>query len=493
MRNIITGEDVEIAVRAGKKEIVFGPEDIITSIAHETAEKQGIRFVTGKVPVSGESSATFSLGSFVPASLSEHGLNQGADRNTGAGAALSSLSDLGTAPPFDMDYWRKQFPILENAIHVANCSQAPQSTYTRKAAMEYLDNWDQMGMDWDRWMEEIYFAKEEFAKIINASPDEIAVGTSVSELTSAVASSLPLNADRKKVVVTDAEFPTIGLVWQAHQKYGFEVQFIPVKDGIIDINDYDRYVDENTIITSACDVYYYNGFRQDLKKIIPIIHEKGSLVYVDAYQGIGTHPLDVKELDIDILSTGNLKYLLGVPGIAFLYVKKEIIEYLKPAFTGWFGQENPFAFDVHNFIYAKDARRFDSGTPPVPTAYIARGGMEIINTVGVENIYHWTNLLSEHCIRGAMARDLEIASPLDLSMKAPNTAIRVPGDSHDFELALRERGVIASARSDVVRIAPHFFVTFEDIDYILDCYAELLNKGTTNQLTFGKNKVWDLG
>jgi selenocysteine lyase/cysteine desulfurase len=340
--------------------------------------------------------------------------------------------------------------------------------------MEYLEGWNKMGMDWDRWMEEIYHAKEEFAKIINADPGEIAVGTSVSELTSVVASSLPLNTTRKKVVVTDAEFPTVGQVWLANQKYGFNVQFIPIKDSIIDISDYDRYVDENTIITSICDVYYYNGFRQDLKSIIPKIHEKGSLAYVDAYQGLGTHPLDVKELDIDFLASGNLKYLLGVPGIAFLYVKEEIVEYLYPAFTGWFGQVDPFAFDIHNLDFAKDARRFDNGTPPVPTAYIATAGMKIINTVGVENIYKWTNTLSEHCIKGAIDRGLEVASPTDLSIKAPNTAIRVPGDSHEFELALREKCVIASARSDVVRIAPHFFTRLEDIDYILDCYAELL-------------------
>lgn len=449
MKNVITGQEVDIAFESGKKEILVGLRDIVTGIAKEKAEKYGIRFVT--------------QGDISPPEYS---------LTTAAPVAPAPSSPL--TPPFDIEYWRKQFPLLETHFHVANCSHSPQSTFTRNAAMEYLEGWNKMGMDWDRWVEEIYHAKEEFAKIINADPGEIAVGSSVSELTSVVASSLPLNTTRKKVVVTDAEFPTVGQVWLANQKYGLNVQFIPLKDNMIDISDYDRYVDENTIITSICDVYYYNGFRQDLKSIIPKIHEKGSLAYVDAYQGLGTHPLDVKELDIDFLASGNLKYLLGVPGIAFLYVKEEIVEYLYPAFTGWFGRVDPFAFDIHNLDFAKDARRFDNGTPPVPTAYIAKAGMKIINTVGVENIYKWTNTLSEHCIKGAIDRGLEVASPTDLSIKAPNTAIRVPGDSHEFELALREKCVIASARSDVVRIAPHFFTRLEDIDYILDCYAELL-------------------
>ena len=244
---------------------------------------------------------------------------------------------------------------------------------------------------------------------------------------------------------------------------------------MIDPTDYDRHVDEDTLITSACDTYYYNGFRQDLKRIIPKIHEKGSLIYVDAYQGLGTHPLDVKDLDIDFLATGNLKYLLGVPGIAFLYVKKDLLEDLHPSVTGWFGQEKPFAFDIHNFVYASDARRFDNGTPPVPAAYIARAGMKIINTVGVEKIHHWTNVLSEHCVKGALDRGLDLISPTDIRMKAPNTAIRVPGDSHDFEFALRKDNIITAARGDAVRIAAHFFITLEDIDYILDCFLKHLN------------------
>jgi selenocysteine lyase/cysteine desulfurase len=494
MKNVITGDDVDVAVRTGKKEIVVCPEDIITSIAHEIAEKNGIRFVQSKDELSEEP-----LPASAPSTPS-HSLREDPDSTSNGNLETSRplsqglVSEHYKIPPFDMEYWRKQFPILGHYIHVANCSQAPQSTFTRKAAIEYLDSWDHMGMDWERWMEEIHYAKEEFGKLINADPEEIAVGTSVSELTSAVASALPLDTNRKKVVVTDAEFPTVGHVWLANRKYGLDVQFIPVKNGIIEVDDYDKYVDENTIITSACDTYYHNGFKQDLKTIIPKIHEKGSLAYVDAYQGLGTHPLDVKSLDIDFLSSGNLKYLLGVPGIAFLYVKKEIVEHLHPAFTGWFGQENPFAFDIHNLIYATGARRFDSGTPPVATAYIAKAGMQIINTVGVENIYQWTNGLSAYCLEGAMARDLEIASPTDLRIKAPNTAIRVPGDSHEFELALREKGVIASARNDVVRIAPHFFTTLEDIDYVLDCYAELLDKKTNgHRLIYGKMKVWNLG
>lgn len=382
---------------------------------------------------------------------------------------------MDAKPGYDINHWRKKFPILQKYIHVGNCSQSPLSDYTLNAAGTYLKSLQEQGMDWDGWMEEISLAKAEFARLINADPSEIAIGSSVSEITSSLASSLDFTQGRNKVVVTDAEFPTIGNIWTAQRKYGARVTFIPVCNQEIDPGDYEEIVDEKTLLTSICDVYYYNGFKQDLKQIIPMIKNKGSLVYVDAYQGIGTHPIDVKALDIDFLGTGTLKYLCGIPGIAFLYVNSRIVKDFEPAVTGWFGQENPFAFENHHLNYAGDARRFDTGTPPVMAAYVARGGMQLINEVGVENIWHWTDILSAHTIKGALDRGLEVVSPRDIFKKAPTTAIRVPIDSHDVETALKKRGVIASARGDVVRIAPHFFTTLTDIDDVLDAFADVLH------------------
>jgi hypothetical protein len=202
MKNVIAGEDVEIAIRTGKKEIVVGPEDIITSIAHEIAEKAGIRIVISEAPLAEESLKTSFSTDPGPSTFEEPGLITNIESETGVQQWQGLVSDHSKIPPFDMGYWRRQFPILDQYLHVANCSQAPQSTFTRNAAMEYLDSWDQMGMDWERWMEEIHYAKKEFGQLINAGPDDIAVGTSVSELTSAVARSLPLDTNRKKVVVT---------------------------------------------------------------------------------------------------------------------------------------------------------------------------------------------------------------------------------------------------------------------------------------------------
>ncbi|KQU24342.1 hypothetical protein ASG61_20700 [Bacillus sp. Leaf75] len=103
-------------------------------------------------------------------------------------------------------------------------------------------------------------------------------------------------------------------------------------------------------------VISYNGYTQNLKEIADIVHKKGSLLFVDAYQSAGHIPINVKEMNIDILSTGTRKYMLGIPGVAFLYIKKELAEQLKPRHTGWFGQENKTKFDIFNSTYAPGAR-----------------------------------------------------------------------------------------------------------------------------------------
>lgn len=469
MREIITGADIDAAARSGLTELVVGGDALVTGVAREQAEKRGIKIVQGAASGSGAANRP------VGAAQAGGGARSSSPFLPSFVSGFSRPASGDAKPMYDLESWRRKFPILKKAVHVANCSQSPQSDATRQAAMAYLESWDGMGMDWDRWMEEIALAKKEFARLINADPSEIAIGTSISEITSTIASSLPMDTGRRKVLTTKAEFPTVGNIWNAFRKYGLEPEFVPIVDGRVRLEEYDRMLDDRTLIASIFDVYYYNGFKQDLAAIIPKIHAAGAIAYVDAYQGIGSHPIDVKALDIDMLGTGNLKYLCGIPGVAFLYVKKELVPHLAPAFTGWFAQENPFAFKL-DLDYASDARRFDNGTPPVLTAYIARAGMAMINEVGPAAIQHWTDILSARCLEGAKARGFDIASPLDIARKAPTTAIRVPGNSHHVEEELRKANIIASARGDVIRIAPHFFTRLEDIDYVLDSLAKILGK-----------------
>ena len=378
-----------------------------------------------------------------------------------------------THPTYDIDAWRRRIPLLASCTPMNNCSQAPQTDATRAAAERYLDSWNGSGMDWDAWMSEVALAKAEFAKLIGATADDIAVFSSVSEAASAVASALTLQGRRTNIVVSDAEFPTIAHVWLAQEQRGARVSWAPVRADA-DASTYDALVDDRTALVSACHAYYMNGLVQDSTRIAGIARDAGALSFVDAYQSLGTIPIDVHALGVDFLASGNLKFLMGIPGIAFMYVRPEIVDTLQPSVTGWFGRANPFAFDARSLDWSPTASRFDTGTPPVINAYVARAGMEIINALGPANIRAWLVQLGQRLIDGGRARGLELRGSDEMRQKTATTAF-VVGDSHAVEHAMRERGVIASARGDVIRLAPHFYSTTGDIDRALDVLAEVVH------------------
>jgi selenocysteine lyase/cysteine desulfurase len=370
-------------------------------------------------------------------------------------------------PAYDIDAVRRRIPSLEHLIPMNNCSQAPQMDLTRAAAERYLDSWLEKGMDWEGWMAEVEAARTSFARLIGAETDEVAVGSSVSQLTSSLASALSYHGERDKVVVTEGEFPTVAQVWRAQERRGARIAWVPARDGIIPLEGYPGTLDHETLLVSACHAYYQSGFKQNLSEIVAMARSSGALVYVDAYQSLGTEHLDVKALDLDFLSSGALKFLMGIPGIAFLYVRRSLAETLEPTVTGWFGREDPFSFDPRDLSWAPGARRFDTGTPPVLEAFVARASMDFLQDTGLAAMGEWNRELSQALVEGGLEKGLHLLGPRESSRKAPTTAFLVPGDPHAVEARLRARGIVASARGPAIRLAPHFYSTLGDVEQSL--------------------------
>ncbi|HWP72234.1 MAG TPA: aminotransferase class V-fold PLP-dependent enzyme [Gemmatimonadaceae bacterium] len=375
-------------------------------------------------------------------------------------------------PGYNIDALRRRIPLLASCIPFNNCSQGPQTDATRAAAEQYLESWNRTGMDWEAWIEEVRLAKVAFAALIGASPEDIAVFSSVSEAMSAVASALDFSGKRRRVVLSEIEFPTTGHIWLAQQRRGARVSWVAQHNGVIETSEYEAAIDDDTALVAACHGYFLNGFTQDLSAIVQRAHAHDALVFADAYQTVGTQPIDVRETGVDFLASGTLKYLMGVPGIAFLYVRPELVNSLEPSVTGWFGRSNPFSFDIKGLTWSAGASRFDSGTPPIINAYIGRAGMEMIAGIGVGKIRAWHEVLAARLRDGGRERGLTQHGTTDLARKTANTAF-VVNDSHAIEQAMRARGVLPSARGPVIRLSPHFYNTLDDIDTALDLLAEL--------------------
>jgi selenocysteine lyase/cysteine desulfurase len=193
---------------------------------------------------------------------------------------------------------------------------------------------------------------------------------------------------------------------------------------------------------------------------------------VDAYQSAGAMQIDVQRDGIDMLVCGGQKYLMGCPGIAFMYVRRAVAEQLKPVNTGWFGRVNPFAFDIRKLDYAHGARRFDTGTPPYINAAAACAGMALINSVDMAAIEAHIEQLSIAARDAAQRLGLPNVSPRDPRRKGSSTAIQV-SDSAAVEKRMAEAGFIVSARGAVIRVAPHFYNTEADVVGAMEALARL--------------------
>ena len=359
---------------------------------------------------------------------------------------------------------RALFPLLERKAQLSSCSQSALSTPVSDAIAAYMKSWLEKGMDWGGWAVALDAAKAQFAQLIGADAGDIAVMSCVSDLASSVGNCLAFDAERDGIVLGEIDFPSLGHVWLAQQSRGAKVRFVKGSDEQpIALDDYRREIDAHTRLVSVSHVSYSNGHKQDIGAIAKLAHAQGALVFVDAYQSVGSMRVDVLRDDIDMLVCGAQKYLLGCPGVAFMYVRRSLAQQLRPANTGWFGRVNPFEFDIRKLDYADGARRFDTGTPPYINGAAAGAGMALLNRLDMALVEAHLEHLSGVALQAARDHGLRIASPLDPKQKGSNTAVVVQDNSAAVEKQMAEAGFIVSARGKLIRVAPHFYNTAEEV------------------------------
>ncbi len=359
----------------------------------------------------------------------------------------------------------------EGQIYLAACSHAPVTKGLRRAMEGYMSDLLEFGNPWDLWMDRVAEAKSLFARLIGAKQDSVFPSFSVSSALASVLSSLDYGG-RRGLVVSDMEYPTTNYLMLAQERFGAEVRTIKSRNHLLSPDDYCAAVDGSTKLTSAVHVSSLTGLRQDIGRICSIAHENGSLFYTDAYQSMGTIPLDVRSLDVDFLSSGNLKFLLGLPGTAFMYVRDGLVQELEPASIGWFSQRDPFRFGPEKLEYSPTADRFQSGTLSIPSLYAAVEGMKTIIAAGQEEIWRRISMLTSRAMDVASGVGLPSLTPERAEQRGAIVSFRVRRP-HDLENALRSEGIITSSRGEGIRIAPHFYNTVDDIERAVTRISEL--------------------
>ncbi len=366
---------------------------------------------------------------------------------------------------------RSRFRIFQRKIYLNSCSQGALSDAVQIGLEEYIASWHEQGSPWETWVDHYEAARTAFAKFINASPDEVAIVTSASAGINSVASALSFR-ERKKVVMGEFEFPTMGHVWLAQRARGADVQFVSAEGNRIPSANYEKMIDGNTLMVPLTHVCFKNGFRSQVRAVTQIAHQAGALVMLDDYQDCGTRPVDVKAMELDFYVTGTLKYLLGPPGLAFMYVRKDLIAKLVPSITGWFAQTNPFAFDPQHIDLSPTARRFESGSPSVPNVYAAVPGFQMLQEIGMENVATHIRKLTQSLLNSALDMGIRIKTPSDSS--GPLVVLQ-SSDTNLLVQKLAESDIVASSRHDGLRIAFHVYNTLDDVNAVMEVLRKNIN------------------
>jgi selenocysteine lyase/cysteine desulfurase len=379
--------------------------------------------------------------------------------------APAARKDDVTAIPTP-DQFRQRFPALRDTVHLASCSQGALSDALSAALVEFQSSILEHGAPWGTWMKRVEQARAAFAKLIGAETDEVGIVSSASHGAYQVASTQRFG-ERTRLLTTDVEFPSVAHVWLAQRARGAEVVHVPDRDGIVEADDYARLIDERVALVSVPLVSYANGLRLPVRDVVAIARKRGARTVVDAYQGAGVEPVDVRELDCDYLVCGALKYLLGISGIAFLYVRGGLRDDQPPAQTGWFGRVDPFAFDPRSIDYPDGARRFESGTPSVPSAYGAVAGLGMLGTLDPHAVRQHIAGLTALLDTELRAMGERLASPADPALRGPMVAL-VDADPDALAGFLAARRIVASPRGRALRLSFHYYNDESDVRRLLN-------------------------
>lgn len=382
---------------------------------------------------------------------------------------------MSAIPHPELEGWRTEFPILQTRTYLNSCSLGALSRRSMGYLGEYQALWNTLGASawYELWLGRIAGLKRHVAAQWNARENEIALSPSVSAALSSVASSIDYTK-RNRVVVAELDFPTQVYQWMVRP--GVEVVRVPSDDGIgIAPERWAEYVDERTALVATSHVFYSTGYVQDLAPIAEAARRAGALFVVDGYQAAGQVPVDPRAAGADVYVAGPLKWLLGGPGLAYLWVREERIAGMRPTMTSWFAARDQFQFRADEFEFRDDAGRFSLGTPAIPTVYTALGGMEVYAEAGQDAILARIRALTGDLVGRLAEAGFSIRGAQDPARRSGIVMVRHP-EAARIVAALAQRGIIVDHRGPHVRVSPHFYNTLDENRIFVEALSEVASR-----------------
>jgi kynureninase len=374
-------------------------------------------------------------------------------------------------------HWRREFPILGRSTYLISNSLGAMPRGVYDSLDGYADLWAERGIRaWEEgWWELAGTVADRIAPLIGAGPGEISLHQNVTTTEAVITSCFDLRGPRNKVVMTDLEFPSVQYFYHEQRRHGARVELVPSGNPVrFDLEAFLAAIDETTLLVPISLVLFRSSFIVNAKAIIEKAHRVGAQVILDVFQATGTVPFDVSELGVDFAVGGVLKWLCGGPGVAYLYVREDLRQQLRPAFTGWLAHRRSFQFEPGPIEPRDDSYRFLNGTPHIPALYACQPGLDILNQVGVQAIRRKSVGMTTRLLEGARARGWRVNTAEDSAERGGTVSVNCP---HAYEVCreLLAREILVDYRPQAgIRISPHFYNQQQECDFALSQIEEIL-------------------
>jgi cysteine desulfurase / selenocysteine lyase len=363
---------------------------------------------------------------------------------------------------------RGLFPGLKDTIYLNTATMAVGCTPARAAYERAIDRWAAGRFDWLEAEQAGEDARAVFAQIVGAHPEEVAIVPAVSSAAGIVAANMPPAKRGENIVVAENEFSSNYFPWLLLRERGYDVRAVPSTGEGISAEAFGEVADGGTRLVAVSAVHSPTGYRTDLAALGRVAARSGAWFFVDACQAAGAVPLDVVRDGVDFLAAASHKFLLGSRGMGYLFVRRGLLDRIRPILPGWKAARKPLeSFYGPAMDLSPTASRLD--TSLVWFAALAeQAAFGIFRQFGIQALLDRNAQLSQH-LHDALGAHCPAVRPFP--QRHRSTIVSAPVDDTEAAMTrLHTANVVASVRAGRVRLSVHFYNLEEELDRV----AELL-------------------
>jgi selenocysteine lyase/cysteine desulfurase len=388
---------------------------------------------------------------------------------------LKSVADQGPLvdPEADWEPLRRQMPVAQRWAYFDHAAVAPLTGPSRRAIVDWSEEAARSGdVAWPPWRNQIEQLRAHLAEMIHADTAEIALIRNTTEGVNLVAEGYPWQSGDNVVTLAD-EFPTNQYPWLNLADRGVETRRVATDDGRVDPDRLAAACDRRTRVLSISWVGYASGWRNDLEQAARIAHQHGALLFVDAIQGLGVFPLDVRSTPIDFLAADGHKWMMGPEGAGVFFLRREHLDRLRPVGVGWNSVAAAGAFGHIELTLKNDASRYEGGSHNMVGLIGLKASLQLLAQFGQDAISRRVLEVTDRACERLAAAGAVIRSDRRPEHKSGIVSFELPGqDPQEIRRRCLEQHVVLSCRAGRLRISPHAYNNEADLDRLLAAISD---------------------